>query len=420
VIVINAFAMSADSGSSSGVLANRSSLYSLPSGPIQWNAEVYDDGWHDNSTDPEKLTVPSGVSLARPSASSRWNAAAAVMTLRLNGADYNGSGRFQATATAITRYLPIVGAIIAVSPGDYFTAQISQGGTDGVASDPASWFAVEPLSSTLKYALVRNSANQAVGSTATAIPFDTEIADTNGFHESVTNPSRLTVPSGVTLVRLSGSFMFTTTTEIGQSSIFKNGATFTGTPQRDGCNSANNASANLVSPPLVVTPGDYFQLMTQGAAATNAASGFYTWFQIEEVDAAIKRCLAYRSTAQSLSATTWTAVSLDAEVYDTNSMHEAVTHPTRITVPAGCTQARATFSIRGASQTGSFYARVTKNGSETDGMPYDSGNNSGSEFLNMMGAWVPAAPGDYFELEAYTAIARSTTAGEVWLCLECQ
>jgi hypothetical protein len=156
------------------------------------------------------------------------------------------------------------------------------------------------------------------------------------------------------------------------------------------------------------------------AGGDTAQSSNHTWFQIEEVDAAISRCLAYRTTNQSLSATTWTAITLDAEVYDTATMHSTSSNTSRISVPAGCTKARATFSIRGTSQTGGFYARVTKNGAGVVGMPTDGGDTAGSEFLNAMGAWVDVAPGDYFELEAWTQAARDVTANEVWLCLECK
>ena len=63
------------------------------------------------------------------------------------------------------------------------------------------------INSTLSFrgALVRNSGNQSVDSSSgTDLSWDTEEYDTDSIHESVTNPTRLTVPSGVTKVKLSG------------------------------------------------------------------------------------------------------------------------------------------------------------------------------------------------------------------------
>lgn len=407
-------------GSVIGVLVNRSSTDSRSGGTFEWNSEVYDDAtWHDNTTNPSRLTVPSGVSLVRPVVCAEWDQAQVARILK-NAASYAGSPRFQASAATETTCM--TGAIVAVSPGDYFTLHGGIGSATNMVQSSYTWFQAEPISSSLKYALVTKSGNQAVAAspTLTFLTFDTEVADTDAFHSTASNTSRMTVPSGVSLVRLTGSAKFTSTAEFGELRVHKNGATAVGTPTRDGSLASNTPSVSIVSPPLEVVPGDYFELATSASAGTNAEASDHTWFQIEEVSASIKRCLAYSTTGPSLSASTWTTVALDAEVYDTDAIHSTSSNTSRMVVPAGCSRARLTFSSRGASATGDYYGRVIKNGSPADGLPFDGGNLTGSEFLNAMGAWVSVTPGDYFELQVFSTAVRTVSANETWLCLECE
>src|SRR3990167_8352624 len=71
----------------------------------------------------------------------------------------------------------------------------------------------------------------------------------------------------------------------------------------------------------------------------------------------------YRSTAQSITSATQTALSWDAELYDTDSYHEGVTTPSRLTVPAAG-KYRITSKIEWApSTTGLRNIYVFKNGS---------------------------------------------------------
>ena len=44
------------------------------------------------------------------------------------------------------------------------------------------------------------------------------------------------------------------------------------------------------------------------------------------------RCLAFQLTGQALAASTWTAITLDGESYDTDGMHSTSVNPTRITI----------------------------------------------------------------------------------------
>lgn len=76
-----------------------------------------------------------------------------------------------------------------------------------------------------------------------------------------------------------------------------------------------------------------------------------------------KGCRVYNSGNQSISNATWTALTFDSEVYDTDGMHSTSTNTSRLTcVTAGkyLVHAAVTFA---ANATGSRWAAIKKNGS---------------------------------------------------------
>lgn len=103
--------------------------------------------------------------------------------------------------------------------------------------------------------------------------WDTEIYDTNGFHEGVTNPSRITIPSGVTKVRL--------VAHIESGTTIDNVATITAKFQKNGSAGTIDDAATSFQPigkayvitahsgvidldtgVITVAAGDYFELLT--------------------------------------------------------------------------------------------------------------------------------------------------------------
>jgi hypothetical protein len=131
-----------------------------------------------------------------------------------------------------------------------------------------------------------NDQNTADYTTATAITWDSEVYDEGGWHESVTNPSRLTVPSGVTRVRVStGVVLGNVTGDLWVLlSIRKGGsASFDGyTAHRSETGSSPHVT--ITSPVYAVSAGDYFeaflQLETDTSITVTAATA---WFAIEKV-----------------------------------------------------------------------------------------------------------------------------------------
>ena len=98
--------------------------------------------------------------------------------------------------------------------------------------------------------------------------------------------TRLTVPSGVTRVRLLSNVRWqSSATRERQTLITRNGAAFQGQPMaRHGA--AGLAGQNLANPALAVSAGDVFELSVwqSAGASLNVEADSQTWFAIEVVE----------------------------------------------------------------------------------------------------------------------------------------
>lgn len=407
-----------------GALVRKSSSQAIGTSfaALTFDTELYDaTGWHDTVTNNTRLTVPAAVSLVRAvSGALSTNNTGTFGEHTKGGAVFRGMGLTGVQSSGIN-LLNLASAPIAVSAADYFENLMVVGtGSTGVTNDEESWFSIEALSASTKYALVYHNTTQAISSGVTlTVAFNSEIADTNSFHDTVTNNSRLTVPSGVTLVRVSANMAHSAASGTFLTSLLKNGASARGLPA---CNTTTSGGCvNVISAPLVVTTGDYFQATVLLNAAANLVSIERQWFAIEEVPSTYKRALVYKTGSQSITAATPTVLTWDAEEYDTDSIHDNATNNSRLTVPSGVTKARPLFSIKTGNTAGRMDARVTKGGADYFGQPTYSCDTTGADYLSAMGAWVDVSPGDYFEC-VFTCGTGTTvsTDNETWFCLECQ
>ena len=137
-------------------------------------------------------------------------------------------------------------------------------------------------------ALVTTGAHSTLTSgIAKNVEFTIEQYDTDNIHDNVTNPTRLTVPVGVTKVRLTGSVRFDVNT-VGdrQISFTKNGGTV---PPGMGIQKlrpgAGVAFMNIVSAITEVVPGEYFELQALqfSGADLNVVNSPQTWFALEVI-----------------------------------------------------------------------------------------------------------------------------------------
>lgn len=121
------------------------------------------------------------------------------------------------------------------------------------------------------------------------VPFDAETNDTDGIHDNVTNNTRLTVPSGWGLVRLSFSTYWTLVSS-GSICVARirhmNSAGVEQSRRGLPCFSAPATSVNEffaggTSHPIVVTPGDYFELRAICSDTSITISSDYTALGME-------------------------------------------------------------------------------------------------------------------------------------------
>lgn len=164
--------------------------------------------------------------------------------------------------------------------------------TDGVTSNIQTQLDSKIDILAFRGALVhKNGSDQTVSGTTNSILFAGEEYDTDSIHSTSTNTDRLTVPSGITRVKLSASLVINSTIADGKFSLalFKNGsAVFTGYVF-DQVHPALTSQyrLNIVSPVVNVTSGDYFTLnVGENSTGTVTVEGlsYESWFAMEIIE----------------------------------------------------------------------------------------------------------------------------------------
>lgn len=141
-----------------------------------------------------------------------------------------------------------------------------------------------------KGALVYHNTTQSINnSTDTVCLFNSEIYDTNGFHDVSTNTSRFTIPAGVSFIRLTAGVRFgANATGIRQACFLKNGSL--PTPNafvRVDIDASTEHSLNFSSPIFSCVEGDYFEVIafqSSGGALNISTSTNGHFFQIEVIE----------------------------------------------------------------------------------------------------------------------------------------
>lgn len=151
----------------------------------------------------------------------------------------------------------------------------------------------------------------------------------------------------------------------------------------------------------------YTSPSTQGASSVIPTSRLNSYKEgLDFLATSFPHCNIKESTAQSVATATWVALVSDEEVSDTGGMHESVTNPARITVPAGAgglyrMHAVVQFT---ANATGNRFIGFGKNGAAPV-FPVAScvGSASLDHTLNGSQA-MPLVAGDYIECKAYHTV----------------
>lgn len=125
--------------------------------------------------------------------------------------------------------------------------------------------------------------------TAAAVTWDTENYDTHAFHDTSSNTSRLTIPTGVcSRVRVEGQITLSGLTADNwvMLAVYKNGsASWTGAGIRYHETGQTAPSYKVESAIVTVAAGDYFELYIQTESDTSVDIVAATsWFQLEVIE----------------------------------------------------------------------------------------------------------------------------------------
>lgn len=179
----------------------------------------------------------------------------------------------------------------------------------------------------------------------TPIPFDgTEVFDSDGFHNSASNPSRMTIPAGLggKYLLTAGVTFNTNTTGLRYARPYKNGAAVGFNIQFVDANGSYHDTAPVVAV-LDLAAGDYVEVAgVQGSGGSVAIVGGECWAMLTKLDSGKVGtgvgAKATRTTDQTGVVTdVATAVVFNGtDEFDTDGFHDpGGANPSRITIPTG-------------------------------------------------------------------------------------
>jgi hypothetical protein len=254
---------------------------------FQMTTEDYDDnGLIDIGTDNTLITVPAGCDRLILTGFAYSDSSNFIhYAFRKNGTDLLNQSKIPGTPSG--RHT-LTSPVLNVTAGDEFEFILNPSSNLNIIEGDFSglcWNSASPRASAFKGALVKLASAYTghPATTYTAIPFDAEEYDTDGFHDNTTNNTRLTIPAGISKIRLTGN----TKSDPGAGAfivqIYKNGAEYSLSPSVRVDSATSNMGLNICSPVLNVIEGDYFELNV----FCNSGKTFnttQTWFSIEVIE----------------------------------------------------------------------------------------------------------------------------------------
>lgn len=160
-------------------------------------------------------------------------------------------------------------------------------GTKQVWLDLAAKQLTDISAPSFKGAQLKLTGNKTYNAGATsAVAWDASVRDSEGFWNSAA-PTRLTVPAGVTKVRVGINIKWEYTTGRRDFMVLKNGVEFAGMPfmQSREDTGAYESGYNGISAVIDVVAGDYFEAYIYKDSSQVIQAAAQTWFAIEVVEA---------------------------------------------------------------------------------------------------------------------------------------
>lgn len=145
--------------------------------------------------------------------------------------------------------------------------------TTGLLTGGGDLSADRSLTFNASFATIFNSADQGVPVGGTTLTWDSETTDQTGWHSTVSNTSRLTVPAGVSFAEISAQILFESGNGLvtGWTSLVqlrKNGVTLFSQSFSYFYNNFGAVRQNVnysTTGPIAVVPGDYFEVLVVGS-----------------------------------------------------------------------------------------------------------------------------------------------------------
>lgn len=218
--------------------------------------------WHSDVTNPDRVTVDATGNYLVLASIPNDNAVGATASITVNGTVVYGTGDNLNTPG---EGQPII-AILPLASGDI--VRMNCGSTSGLANQ----MGLCSLGS-LPCVEVKKATAQSIAGSA-FLAFDTEQVDTDGFHDNVTNNSRLTIPAGLGGFYLINSALRMTGLNYQDTRTYRNGALFD-YPYGHSVVTATAVSRTSTVPMIhCLADGDYIQALAghdSGAAQSTVA-----------------------------------------------------------------------------------------------------------------------------------------------------
>jgi hypothetical protein len=324
-----------------------------------------------------------------------------------NGSRYTGGGAQGVDPTSSSEGGHVISAPVVVSSGDYFAMDTA------VDATQESWMMVEVMPSDFNGALVYNSSGHSITGSLAAVAFDAEQYDLDTFHDNSTNNSRITIGSGTTgLVRIMACIRISGSTSEMKTQIYKNGSLLQGMT-----NDAVGEGSNIVSYPIAVTNGDYFEIYASSTSSGTTTSDGTTWFAIEELPADLDYFVSHTTANRSIpSGSVWTGWTANSDDVDTGGW---VSGSDSATVPSTYDGVRYGFGNNMSQGTGSmsYMVGVTSTaGTYGECSPYRSLNGSSIDYGVGMSGIESLASSDIIKWAAKTNAGATSIASPstVW------
>lgn len=252
--------------------------------------------------------------------------------------------------------------------------------------------------------------NTTQGGAAGVRSLNSEEYDTDGFHSTVTNNSRMTIPAGLGGKYYVRGYVWYSSANV-IIRVLKNGSTVVG--------------SNVIAPAgecvtiLNLAPGDYVEVYTDTTGTTGHASAVEAMNSLEIVKLDAGRvgsgigASAWASGTTNMGNAAFTVVALASQTIDTDGFHSTVTNTSRLTCPAGLGgKYLVVANLEWDSNTsGERIATIYKNGGDPPGSIAWMRHGANTSMAENISVVVDLVPGDYIELAGYQTSGGTRTAG---------